>query len=163
MVEIETFGEKHEEFLRTYLELPNGIPSHDTIQRVFAMVSSEFLSGLQTLWNEMLNSGEGEKVRKILAIDGKTQRGNGNVKQKANHILRDAFINHVPIGFLTPATIDMLARSIEEQCEKERNTDDLKRINKLIRENETATANLIKALESGKAADIISSQIEKRQ
>ena len=35
----------------------------------------------------MLNSGEGEKVRKILAIDGKTQRGNGNVKQKANHIV----------------------------------------------------------------------------
>ena len=86
-VEIETFGEEHEEFLRTYLELPNGIPSHDTIQRVFSMVSSEFLSGLQTLWNEMLNSSEGEKVRKILAIDGKTQRGNGNVNQKANHIV----------------------------------------------------------------------------
>ena len=86
-VEIETFGEEHEEFLRTYLELPNGIPSHDTIQRVFAMVSSEFLSGLQMLWNEMLNSGEGEKVRKILAIDGKTQRGNGKVNQKANHIV----------------------------------------------------------------------------
>ena len=86
-VEIETFGEEHEEFLRTYLELPNGMPSHDTIQRVFTMVSSEFLSGFQLLWNEMLNSGEGEKVRKILAIDGKTQRGNGNKNQKANHIV----------------------------------------------------------------------------
>ena len=86
-VEIETFGEEHEELLRAYLELPNGIPSHDTIQRVFAMVSSEFLSGLQTLWNEMLNSGEGEKIKKILAIDGKTQRRNGNVNQKANHIV----------------------------------------------------------------------------
>lgn len=86
-VEIETFGEEHEEFLREYLELPNGIPSHDTIQRVFTMVSSEFLMGFQTLWNEMLNSGDGEKIRKILAIDGKTQRGNGNSKQKANHIV----------------------------------------------------------------------------
>ena len=41
--EIEIFGQEHEEFLRKYLELPNGIPSHDTIQRVFAMVSPEFL------------------------------------------------------------------------------------------------------------------------
>ena len=54
-------------------------------------------------------------------------------------------------------------RSIEAQCEKERNTENLKRLNKLIRENDTATANLIKALEAGKAVDVISAQIEKRQ
>jgi len=86
-VEIEIFGKEHEGFLREYLELPYGIPSHDTIQRVFAMVSPEFLQGFQTLWNEMLSGEEGEKIKKILAIDGKTQRGNGNAKQKANHIV----------------------------------------------------------------------------
>ena len=86
-VEIEAFGNEHEPFLREYLELPNGIPSHDTIQRVFAMVSPEFLQGFQTQWNEMLNSGEGERIKKILAIDGKTQRGNGNKNQRANHIV----------------------------------------------------------------------------
>ncbi|MCL2298701.1 MAG: transposase family protein [Firmicutes bacterium] len=57
-VEIEIFGKEHEAFLRRYLELPYGIPSHDTIQRVFAMVSPEFLQGFQTLWNEMLSSDE---------------------------------------------------------------------------------------------------------
>jgi len=67
------------------------------------------------------------------------------------------------IRILTPENIDKIARSVEAQCEKERNTDNLKRLNKLIRENETATANLIKALETGKAADVISAQIEKRQ
>jgi len=85
--EIETFGKEHEAFLRRYIELPNGIPSHDTIQRVFAMVSSEFLQGFQVLWNELLNRGEGEKVKRILSIDGKTQCGNGNKNQKANHIV----------------------------------------------------------------------------
>jgi len=85
--EIEIFGQEHEEFLRKYLELPNGIPSHDTIQRVFAMVSPEFLQKYQQLWNELLNSDEGEKIKKILSIDGKTQRGNGNINQKANHIV----------------------------------------------------------------------------
>ena len=46
-VEMEVFGKEHEKFLRNYLELPNGIPSHDTIQGVFAMVSSEFLENFQ--------------------------------------------------------------------------------------------------------------------
>ena len=86
-VEMEVFGKEHEDFLRNYLELPNGIPSHDTIQRVFAMVPSEFLESFQKIWNEILNSGEGEKVKRLLAIDGKTQRGNGNKNQRANHIV----------------------------------------------------------------------------
>lgn len=86
-VEIGVFGKEHERFLREYLELPNGIPSHDTIQRVLAMVSPEFLQGFQVQWNEMMNSGEGERLRRILAIDGKTQCGNGNKNQKANHIV----------------------------------------------------------------------------
>lgn len=64
---------------------------------------------------------------------------------------------------LTPENTDTIARSIEELCEKERNTANLNRLNKLIRENETATANLIKALEADKAVDVISAQIEKRQ
>lgn len=85
--EIEIFGKEHEKFLRRYLELPHGIPSHDTIQRVFAVVSPEFLQKFQVLWNEMLNSDEGGKIKKLLAIDGKTQRGNGNKHQKANHIV----------------------------------------------------------------------------
>jgi hypothetical protein len=81
-VEIEVFGKEHKEFLKRYLALPNGIPSHDTIQRVFAMLSAEFLGKFQALWNEMLNTNEGGKIKKILALDGKTQCGNGN---KMNH------------------------------------------------------------------------------
>jgi predicted transposase YbfD/YdcC len=97
-VEIEIFGKEHEKYLRRYLELPNGIPSHDTIQRVFAMVSSEFLGKLQKLWNEMLSSDEGEKVKKILAIDGKTQSGNGNKKHKGNHIVSAVYGNGFCLG-----------------------------------------------------------------
>lgn len=85
--EVEIFGNEHEAFLRRYLELPYGIPSHDTIERVFTIVSSEFLQKFHILWNEMLNNNEGEKIKKILAIDGKTQCGNGNKNQKANHIV----------------------------------------------------------------------------
>jgi len=86
-LEIEIFGQEHEAFLRRHLELANGIPPHDTIQRLFAMVSPEYMERFQTLWNEMLNSDEGKKIKKILAIDGKTQCRNGNRNQKANHIV----------------------------------------------------------------------------
>lgn len=41
-VEMEMFRNEQEAFLRKYLGLPNGILSHDTIQRVSAMVPSEF-------------------------------------------------------------------------------------------------------------------------
>ena len=85
--EIYYFAITHEKLLWKYLELPNGVPSHDTIQRVFAMVSPEFLQQFQILWNESLSSGEGERIKKILALDGKTQRGNGTFRQKANHIV----------------------------------------------------------------------------
>lgn len=40
-VEMEVFGKEHEQFLRNHLELPNGTPSHDTIQRGFSMGPSE--------------------------------------------------------------------------------------------------------------------------
>jgi Transposase len=86
-VEIEVFAKEHEAFLRQYLELPNGVPSHDTVQRVFALVSPEFLGCFQKQWNAMLNTDEGEKIKRIFAIDGKTQRGNGTRNQKANHIV----------------------------------------------------------------------------
>jgi len=97
-VEIEVFGHEHREFLSRHLELANGIPSHDTIQRVFAMVSPDFLESFQTLWNEMLNSNEGEKVKKIFSLDGKTQRGNGNKNQKANHIVSAVDENGLCMG-----------------------------------------------------------------
>lgn len=76
---IEIFGKEHEKFLRKYLELPNGIPSHDTIQRVFTMIFPEFLYKFQILCNEMLSSGEGEKVKKFLQL---TAKNNVEIRRK---------------------------------------------------------------------------------
>jgi len=93
-----------------------------------------------------------------------TNRRHGNCKKKTvkKACIDDLVVNET-IRILTPENIDKIARSVEELCEKERNTETLKRISKLIRENESATANLIKALEAGRAVDVISAQIEKRQ
>lgn len=54
------------------------MPPHDTIQRVMGMVSSEALQQLYVKWQELLDSGEGEALKKIVCIDGKTMKGIGN-------------------------------------------------------------------------------------
>jgi hypothetical protein len=86
-IEIYLFATAHEGSLRKYLELPHGTPSNDTIQLVFAMVSPEYLQEFRRRWNEIMSGDMGEKIKKILALDGKTQRGNGKDGQKANHIV----------------------------------------------------------------------------
>jgi len=85
--EIEEFGKANEEFLREYLKLPYGIPSHDTIQRVISIVNPRFLQNMQILWNEMMSTDEGEKLKKLLNIDGKTLRGNGCNGKKPLHVV----------------------------------------------------------------------------
>lgn len=85
--EIADFARWNEEYLRQYIELKNGIPSHDTIQRVMGMIRPENLQQLQQKWQEMLNSDEGEKLKKIICVDGKTMRSNKRRGSKPSHIV----------------------------------------------------------------------------
>lgn len=86
-VEIELFAQSHENYLKKYIELKNGIPSHDTIQRVMGLISPENLQQLQGKWQELLNKDEGEALKKIICIDGKTMRSNKSGKGKPSHIV----------------------------------------------------------------------------
>ena len=85
--EIEIFAKSNVDVLRRYVPLENGVPSHDTMQRVIASIKPEVLQQLSILWNELLSRDEGEKLKKILALDGKTMRGNGNKTQEALHVV----------------------------------------------------------------------------
>jgi predicted transposase YbfD/YdcC len=85
--EIQMFAMSNEEILRQYLELPNGIPSHDTIQRVMGMIEPGVLQNFVREWNEHISAEEKGTLRKILNLDGKTMRGSGDVNHKALHIV----------------------------------------------------------------------------
>ena len=85
--EMEYFARYQEKYLKKYIALRNGIPSHDTIRRVFGMISPEILQQLYQKWQELLNRNEGEKLKKIICIDGKTMRGNKRKNGRANHIV----------------------------------------------------------------------------
>lgn len=70
-VEISEFGKAKEEWLKTFLELPNGIPSHDTFSRVFRRLDPEEFHKCFMNWVEVLRR---EVSKEIVAIDGKTVR-----------------------------------------------------------------------------------------
>lgn len=74
--QIHQYALAQESWLRSFLELPSGIPSQDTFERLFAVLNphawqSRFLAWTQTLVLPALAEGEDE----VLAIDGKTARG----------------------------------------------------------------------------------------
>ena len=80
--EIEEFGKMYFKALKRYLELPDGIPSHDTIQRVMATIEPEVTEVLLRKWMDLKISGEDKKIRKILNIDGKFLNGMKNKNNK---------------------------------------------------------------------------------
>jgi len=70
-VGIQEFGESKEEWFSTFLELPNGIPSHDTFGRVFARLDPDQFHTCFVNWISAVSElTEGQ----VIAIDGKTLR-----------------------------------------------------------------------------------------
>jgi predicted transposase YbfD/YdcC len=72
--QIALFGKKRLTWLKTFLALPNGAPSHDTFERVFARLNPEAFQSCFRRWMQAL--AEHLDIRHI-ALDGKTLRGSG--------------------------------------------------------------------------------------
>lgn len=70
-VEVELFGQRRQDWLRQFLELPHGVPSHDTFGRVFARLSAEAFQQQFAEWIQaVFERSHGE----VIAIDGKRLR-----------------------------------------------------------------------------------------
>jgi predicted transposase YbfD/YdcC len=90
--EMEDYAKEKEPFLRTFLELPNGIPSHDTINRLFQAIDPAEFAGCLVKWGkEIVGFLKGKQV----CLDGKTLRGTGNGRGKnAGIVLLSAWVGH---------------------------------------------------------------------
>ncbi len=82
-VEIENYGIAKQQWLETFLELPNGIPSHDTFERMFARLHPEQLQQCFLNWVQAVFSiTDGQ----LISLDGKTLRGSYNRGRKQGMI-----------------------------------------------------------------------------
>jgi predicted transposase YbfD/YdcC len=82
--EVEQFAKQRADWFKGFLKLPSGVPSHDTFERVFAMLDTRVLHNCCLQWiiavNEVLGVGH-------IAIDGKTSRGSGGAGFGALHVV----------------------------------------------------------------------------
>jgi predicted transposase YbfD/YdcC len=99
-VAVETFGKAKESWLRKFLALPNGIPSHDTFGRVFALLEPDQLQESFVSWIQAVAQvTEGQ----VVAIDGKTLRHSydrRSAKAAIHMVSAWAAQNHVVLGQL---------------------------------------------------------------
>ena len=82
--EIETFGRKRHDWLSRFLELPNGIPAHDTFERVFNRLQPQ---GFQACFRAWVRAVSAALEIKHIAIDGKTLRGSGSAQLGPLHLV----------------------------------------------------------------------------
>src|SRR5260370_34615670 len=96
--DIELYGETHHAWLKTFLRLPNGIPSHDTFRYVFCRLDAAAFQGCFAGWIEALSQATDLKH---IAIDGKTLRGsvdNRHGKAALHLVVAWATQNHLTLG-----------------------------------------------------------------
>ena len=88
---MEQYGIEKEDFLKTFLILDNGIPSHDTFNRVFSARDPEQFKSCFINWvKEFVNLNDKE----VVAIDGKIIRGAKRKGRKSPyHILVLGLVN----------------------------------------------------------------------
>lgn len=97
-VEIEAFGKAQEHWLRRFLALPNGIPSHDTFGRVFARLDADQFAECFRNWIQDISRVIG---RQVIAFDGKTSRRSHdktNGKSALELVSAWATANHLVLG-----------------------------------------------------------------
>ena len=84
--QVETFARERREWFATFLDLPNGTPSHDTFERVFDRLDSDALQRCLLGWVQAVS---GEPNFDHIAIDGKTMKHSGSPARgiKALHLV----------------------------------------------------------------------------
>jgi predicted transposase YbfD/YdcC len=82
--DMEDFGQAKEEWFRTFLRLTNGIPSHDTFNRVFAALEPKGFLECFLRWTQSLRQAVD---REIVAVDGKALRRAMNKKENLKYVV----------------------------------------------------------------------------
>lgn len=82
--DMEDFGRAREEWLRTFLRLPGGIPSHDTFNRLFQALDPAAFAEAFAQWTQGLRQ---RLEREVVALDGKAARRATQAGQSPRHLV----------------------------------------------------------------------------
>ena len=147
--DIEEYGTSQAEWFATFLDLPHGIPGHDTFRRVLSRLDPEELTQCFIAWTEALSEASGGD---IVSIDGKTLRhsfdqasgqaaipmvsawasanrlvlGQLKVEEKSNEIT--AIPKRIPMRDIAGATVTIDAMGCQKEMAKvmtDREADDV--------------------------------------
>ena len=84
-VEIELWARERVDWLRRYLRLENGIPSHDTFGRLFGVIDPDEFEAAFRRWASAVIPHLGQDA--VVAIDGKTSRRSGREDATPLHLV----------------------------------------------------------------------------
>src|SRR5437870_13613541 len=82
--DMEDFGKAKQEWFKTFLNLRNGIPSHDTFNRVFAALDPKQFLECFLRWTQNLRQAVGKE---IVAVDGKALRRALNKRETPKYVV----------------------------------------------------------------------------
>jgi len=128
--DIVDFGQDHIDWLEEYLELQHGVPSHDTVLRLVAMVRPSAVEALVRNWTEALArpgalTTDGFQV----AFDGKAARGSADRRSGSSPV-------HMVSAFLTGVGFTIGSERVDDK------SNEIKAIPKLIKSLELGGATL---------------------
>ena len=75
--DVEDFAEVREDWLRGFLELPGGVPSHDTVGRAISLLEADQFATCLFAWTRALHEATGIEIE-LIATDGKALRRSKN-------------------------------------------------------------------------------------
>src|SRR5512135_866405 len=97
---VEAYGHAKHDWLKTFLGLPNGIPSHDTFRRVFCVLDPEAFQRSFADWVAAM-ADRGAGTLRVIPIDGKAARRSGRRRSglaPLHLVTAWASANHVSLG-----------------------------------------------------------------
>ena len=106
--DIELYGQLKEKWLRQFLELPNGIPSHDTFRRVFMLINAEAFERCFLAWTRAVFSPANQGKTRQIAVDGKAMRRSFDRRKGTSPL-------HVVSAFATLEGLTLAQRVVAEK------------------------------------------------
>ena len=103
--DIEVFAEAHLEWFKRFLTLENGVPSHDTFERLFARIDPKEFQARFAAWTQDV---AGIFSAEVIAIDGQTLRGARRAGQKKSSI-------HMVSAWSSAVNLVLAQRKVDEK------------------------------------------------